>query len=100
SGGGIVDLTSDEDTTDEDGDIRVGDSTGVSASLGGKIFSRGKKCQESNIRDSDKTRGGGKIVGGTIGACGEIGESDSEAKISLVKSPEKLGEVFLGEAGK
>nr|GEV71893.1 ribonuclease H-like domain-containing protein [Tanacetum cinerariifolium] len=32
-----------------DGDIRTGDSTGVSASLDGEIFSGGKKCQESNI---------------------------------------------------
>ncbi|GJS38778.1 hypothetical protein Tco_0563821 [Tanacetum coccineum] len=36
----------DEDLTDEDGDIGMGDSTGVSASLGGEIFSGGKNCQE------------------------------------------------------
>nr|GFC22224.1 hypothetical protein [Tanacetum cinerariifolium] len=47
-----------------DGDIRMGDSTGVSASLDGEIFSGGKKCQESNIGDSDNTRDGGKIVAG------------------------------------
>ncbi|GJW55047.1 hypothetical protein Tco_0099132 [Tanacetum coccineum] len=41
---GCVDLTGDEDPTDEDGDIGMGDSTGVSASLGGEIFSGGKKC--------------------------------------------------------
>nr|GEU56023.1 MAK10-like protein [Tanacetum cinerariifolium] len=99
-GGGVVDLTSDEDPTDEDGDIKMGDSTGVSASLGGKIFSGGKKCQKSNIGDSDNTGDGGKIVGGTIRACGGIGERASEAKRSLVKSSEKLGEVFPGEAGK
>ncbi|GJQ90769.1 hypothetical protein Tco_0001908 [Tanacetum coccineum] len=97
---GYVDLTGDEDPTDEDGDIGMGDSTGVSASLGGEIFSRGKKCQESNIGDSDNTRDGGKIVGGAIRACGGIGERASEAKRSLVKSSEKLGEVFPGEAGK
>ncbi|GJR10679.1 reverse transcriptase domain-containing protein [Tanacetum coccineum] len=66
----MVDLTSDEDPTN--GDIGMGDSTGVSASLGGEIFSGGKKCQESNIGDSDNTRDGGKIVGGAIGACGGI----------------------------
>ncbi|GJS72856.1 hypothetical protein Tco_0705697 [Tanacetum coccineum] len=49
SGGGVVDLTGDEDPTDEDGDI------GVSASLGVEIFLEGKKCQESNIGDSDNT---------------------------------------------
>ncbi|GKB57847.1 hypothetical protein Tco_0914033, partial [Tanacetum coccineum] len=38
-----VDLTSDENPTDEDGDIRMGDSTGVSVSLGGEISSGGKK---------------------------------------------------------
>ncbi|GKF97335.1 hypothetical protein Tco_0293156, partial [Tanacetum coccineum] len=68
----------------------------VSVSLGGEIFSGGKKCQKLNIGDSDNTGDGGKIVGGAIGAC----ERASEAKRSLVKSSEKLGEVFLGEAGK
>ncbi|GKA29966.1 hypothetical protein Tco_0716211, partial [Tanacetum coccineum] len=94
------DLNGDEDPTDEDGDIRMGDSIGVSASLGGEIFSGGKKCQESNIGDSDNTGDGGKIVGGAIRACSGIGKRASEAKRSLVKSSEKLGEVFLGEAGK
>ncbi|GJT49000.1 hypothetical protein Tco_0975157 [Tanacetum coccineum] len=69
-----VDLTGDEDLTDEDGDIGMGDSTGVSASLGGEIFSGGKKSRESTI-------------------CG-----DSKDKRSLAKSSEKLGEVFPGEA--
>ncbi|GKA15761.1 hypothetical protein Tco_0695508 [Tanacetum coccineum] len=68
SGGGVVDLTEDEDPTDEDGDIGMGDSTGVSGSLGGEIFSGGKKCQESNINDSDNTKDGGKIISGAIGA--------------------------------
>ncbi|GJY33097.1 hypothetical protein Tco_0417566 [Tanacetum coccineum] len=68
----------------------MGDSTGVSVSLGGEIFSGGKKCQESNIGDSDNTGDGGKIVG----------EMASEAKRSLVKSSEKLREVFPDEAGK
>nr|GEV21312.1 hypothetical protein [Tanacetum cinerariifolium] len=63
---------SDVDHTNEDGDIGMGDSTGVSASLDGEIFSRGKKFQESNIGNSDNTRDGGKIVGGAIGACGGI----------------------------
>nr|GFA78698.1 hypothetical protein [Tanacetum cinerariifolium] len=53
---GCVDLTSDKDPIDEDGDIKMGDLIGVSASLGGKIFLRGKKSQESNIGDSDNTR--------------------------------------------
>ncbi|GJS72144.1 hypothetical protein Tco_0704985 [Tanacetum coccineum] len=40
------DLNADEDPTDEDVDIGMGDSIGVSASLGGEIFSGGKKCRE------------------------------------------------------
>nr|GEW21462.1 protein kinase-like domain-containing protein [Tanacetum cinerariifolium] len=36
SGGGVVDLTGDEDPTNEDGDIRMGDLRGVSVSLGKK----------------------------------------------------------------
>nr|GFC05754.1 hypothetical protein [Tanacetum cinerariifolium] len=72
----------------------MGDSIGVSASLDGKIFSGGKKCQESNIGDCDNTEDGGKIVSGAIGACGGIGERASEAKRSVVKSSEKLKEVF------
>ncbi|GJV59929.1 hypothetical protein Tco_1466029 [Tanacetum coccineum] len=98
SGGGVVDLNGDEDPTDEDGDIGMGDSIGVSASLGGEIFSRGKKCQESNIGDSDNTEDGGKIVGGAIKACGGIGLV--RLKDPLVKSSEKLREVFPGKAGK
>ncbi|GJV98042.1 hypothetical protein Tco_1549619 [Tanacetum coccineum] len=95
-----IDLTGDKDPTDEDGDIGIGDSTGVSASLGGEIFLGGKKCQESNIGDSDNTGDGGKIVGEAIGAYGGIGERAGEAKRSLVKSSDKLGEVFPGEARK
>nr|GEU32329.1 hypothetical protein [Tanacetum cinerariifolium] len=99
SGGGVVDLTGDEDPIDEDGDTGVGDSK-VSVSLG-EISSGGRKSRESNIGDSDNTRDEGKIVGGAIGACsGGIGERDSEAKRSLVKSSKKLEEVFPGEAGK
>nr|GFC09424.1 hypothetical protein [Tanacetum cinerariifolium] len=99
SSGGVVDLTGDEDPIDEDGDTRVGYSE-VLVSLG-KISSGGRKSQESNIGDSDNTGDGGKIVGGVIGACSEgIGERDSEAKRSLVKSSKKLEEVFLGKAGK
>nr|GFB58784.1 hypothetical protein [Tanacetum cinerariifolium] len=64
SGGDVFDLIGDVDPTDEDGDIGMGDSTGVSASLDGEIFSGGKKCRESNIGDSDNTRDGGKIVVG------------------------------------
>ncbi|GKA79313.1 hypothetical protein Tco_0785909, partial [Tanacetum coccineum] len=59
SGGDVVDLNGDEDLIDEDGDTGMGDSTGVSVSLGGKISSRGKKYRESNIS-------GGKIAGRAI----------------------------------
>ncbi|GJX14373.1 putative ribonuclease H-like domain-containing protein [Tanacetum coccineum] len=66
----VVDLTGDEDPTNED--IGMGDSTGVSVSLGGGISSGGKKSQESNISDSDNTREGGKIAGGRIVTCGGL----------------------------
>ncbi|GKD93372.1 hypothetical protein Tco_1373209, partial [Tanacetum coccineum] len=36
----------DEDPTDEDGDIGMGDSIGVSVSLGDEISSEGKKSHE------------------------------------------------------
>nr|GEV78133.1 retrovirus-related Pol polyprotein from transposon TNT 1-94 [Tanacetum cinerariifolium] len=61
-GGDVVDLTGNEDPTNEDGDTRMGDLTGVSVSLGGEIFSEEKKSQESNIRGSDNTRDRGKIT--------------------------------------
>nr|GEU90536.1 hypothetical protein [Tanacetum cinerariifolium] len=54
SGGGIIDLTGDEDPTDEYGDTEMDDSTGVLASLGGDISLGGRKSQESN---SDNTGG-------------------------------------------
>ncbi|GKD67030.1 hypothetical protein Tco_1309138 [Tanacetum coccineum] len=63
---GVVDLTSDEDLTDEDGDTRMGDSTGVLVSLGDEISSGGKKSRESNIGDSDNTRDGGKTASRAI----------------------------------
>ncbi|GKB79498.1 hypothetical protein Tco_0946393 [Tanacetum coccineum] len=56
----LVDLTGDEDPTDEDGDI------GVSVSLGDEIFSEGKESRESNIGDSDNTGDGGKTAGRAI----------------------------------
>nr|GEV32936.1 hypothetical protein [Tanacetum cinerariifolium] len=114
--GGVIDLTGDEDPTDEDEDTRMDDSIGVSVSLGGEISSEGKKFRESN---SDNT--GGTTVGEAIGACsGGIsnslvasyacmtsiykssckGEKTSVAKRYLVNSFEDLGEAFLGEAGK
>nr|GEV93899.1 hypothetical protein [Tanacetum cinerariifolium] len=116
SGGDVFDLIGDVDPTDEDGDIRMGDSTGVSASLGGEISSGGKKSRESN---SDNTLG--IIVGEAIRACnggicnslvasyacmtsiyGSLckGEKTSVAKRYLVKSFEEPGEVFPDEAGK
>nr|GEY30454.1 ubiquitin [Tanacetum cinerariifolium] len=59
------DLTGDEDPFDEDGGTRVGDSTGVSVSLG-EISLEGNKSWESNIGDSDNTGDGGKITGRAI----------------------------------
>ncbi|GKB56816.1 hypothetical protein Tco_0913002 [Tanacetum coccineum] len=59
-GDDVVDLTGDEDPTDEDGDI------GVSVSLGDEIYSEGKKSRESSIGDSDNTGDGGKTAGRAI----------------------------------
>nr|GEV38794.1 hypothetical protein [Tanacetum cinerariifolium] len=67
------------DPTDEDGDIRIGDQTGVSVPSGGEISSRGKKSRESNIGGVDKT---------------------SMSKRYLVKSFEESGEMLVGEAEK
>ncbi|GJW68510.1 hypothetical protein Tco_0122934 [Tanacetum coccineum] len=62
----------DHHLTDEDGDTGMGDSTGVSVSLGGEISSwRNLENQTS-------------------------GEIDSEDKRSLVKSSEESREMFLG----
>nr|GEW51738.1 UvrD-like helicase, ATP-binding domain, P-loop containing nucleoside triphosphate hydrolase [Tanacetum cinerariifolium] len=69
SGDDVFDLIGDVVLNDENRDIGMGDSTCVLASLDGEIFSGVKKCQESNIGDSDNTGDGGKIVGGAIGAC-------------------------------
>ncbi|GKB42416.1 hypothetical protein Tco_0887358 [Tanacetum coccineum] len=66
SGGDVVDLTGDEDPTDEDGDIGIGDPTRVSVPLGGEISLEGKESQESNIGNSDNTRDGGKTAGRAI----------------------------------
>ncbi|GJV27417.1 hypothetical protein Tco_1383865 [Tanacetum coccineum] len=59
SGGDVVDLTGDEDPTDEDGDTGMGDSTGVLMSLVSEISLGGKKSRESNI-------GGGTVAGRAI----------------------------------
>ncbi|GKC53640.1 hypothetical protein Tco_1076385 [Tanacetum coccineum] len=105
-----VNLTSDEDPTDEDEDI------GVLVSLDDAIILEGKKSQESNIGDSDNTRDGGKTTGRAIinwgggitsyaymfiiyrSSC--KGKKTSMSKRYLVKSSEDSGETFLGEAGK
>ncbi|GKG02702.1 hypothetical protein Tco_0310338, partial [Tanacetum coccineum] len=81
---GRVDLIGDEDFTDEDGDIGMGDPTGVSVSLGDEVFSGGKKSRELNIGDSDNTGDGGKIVSGAIRACDGIGNSLSVASYAFI----------------
>nr|GEZ03226.1 hypothetical protein [Tanacetum cinerariifolium] len=116
SGGGVIDLTDDEDPTKEDRDAEMDDSTGVLASLGGEISSGGRKSWESY---SDNT--GGITVGEAIGACsGGIfnslvalyacitslysssckGEKTNVAKRYLVKSFEESAEVLSGVATK
>nr|GEX25609.1 hypothetical protein [Tanacetum cinerariifolium] len=46
---GVVDLTGDEDPTDEDGDTGMGDLTGVLVSLGGEIFSKEKNLENQTL---------------------------------------------------
>nr|GEV33028.1 hypothetical protein [Tanacetum cinerariifolium] len=58
----VVDLTGDEVPSNEDRGTGMGDSIGVSVSLG-EISLEGNKSWESNISDSDNTRDGGKIAG-------------------------------------
>ncbi|GKA34491.1 hypothetical protein Tco_0720920 [Tanacetum coccineum] len=81
--GEVVVLTGDEDPTDEDVDIGLGDLTGVLAPSGDEISLGGKKSRESDID-------GGTIAGG----------NNSMSNRYLVKSSEELGEMFPGEAGK
>ncbi|GJW37125.1 hypothetical protein Tco_0060045 [Tanacetum coccineum] len=87
SGDDVVDLTGDEDPTDEDGDI------GVSMSLGDEIYLEGKKSQESSIcprgkvslmyfglvmdqlmiwRCLDEIRGRFRDCFQVLGTCGEL----------------------------
>ncbi|GJY33099.1 hypothetical protein Tco_0417568 [Tanacetum coccineum] len=50
-----IDLTGVEDPTDEDGDIEMGDSTGVSVSLGGGISSEGGNKYSLKDKNEAKT---------------------------------------------
>ncbi|GJW26549.1 hypothetical protein Tco_0040360 [Tanacetum coccineum] len=94
----VVDLTGDEDPTDEDVDIGLGDSTGVLAPLGDEISLGGKKLRESDI-------GGGIVAGKAIitwdgrmtsyaciygSSC--KGGNNSMSNRYLVKFAEELGE--------
>nr|GEV27887.1 hypothetical protein [Tanacetum cinerariifolium] len=58
----VVDLTGDEDPSDKDKGTRMGDSTGVSVSLG-EISLEENKSWESNIGESDNTGDGGRLAG-------------------------------------
>nr|GEX02561.1 hypothetical protein [Tanacetum cinerariifolium] len=93
----------------------MGDSTGVSVSLG-EISLEGIKSWESNIGDSDNTGDGGKIAGREITTWGGgmvsyacvtsifeslcKGKKTSMFKRYLVKLFEESGEMLLGEAEK
>ncbi|GKG37901.1 hypothetical protein Tco_0457124, partial [Tanacetum coccineum] len=59
-------------STDEDGDIGMGNSIEVSVSLGVRISSRGEKSRESNIGGSDNSGDGGTRVGGGIVTYGGL----------------------------
>ncbi|GJT74093.1 hypothetical protein Tco_1040818 [Tanacetum coccineum] len=89
---GCVDITGDEDPTDEDGDNGMGDPIGGSVSLGGsRSIPRGapdalhenslqsripEKSRGSNRGDEGNTGDGGKTVGGAIRARSSgIGDS-------------------------
>ncbi|GJR23308.1 hypothetical protein Tco_0971835 [Tanacetum coccineum] len=49
-----VDLTGDEDPSDEDGDVGIGDLTRVLVSLGDEISSGGNKSQNSLVKLSSR----------------------------------------------
>ncbi|GKC12863.1 hypothetical protein Tco_1009645 [Tanacetum coccineum] len=94
SGFDVVDLTSDEDPTDEDGENDMGDPTEGSMSLGG--VGR-KKSQGSNSGDGGNPRDGDKTVGGAIGARGGgIGDSllvASYARMTFINGSSWKGEM-------
>ncbi|GJS41653.1 ribonuclease H-like domain-containing protein [Tanacetum coccineum] len=71
----------------------IGDSTGVSVSLGGGISLGGKKFRELCIGDSDNTGDRGKTAGRSIETCGGIDDDivvleNSETKEEDVKKDE------------
>ncbi|GJV34851.1 hypothetical protein Tco_1407328 [Tanacetum coccineum] len=84
--GGVLALTGDEDPTDEDGDIGIGDSTGVSVSLGDEIFSEGiviileielggdvfNLIGDVDLIDEDEDIGMGDLTGVSASLGGEI----------------------------
>nr|GEW12672.1 hypothetical protein [Tanacetum cinerariifolium] len=80
----VVDLTGDEDPSDEDRGTGMGDSTGVSLSLG-EISLEGNKSWESNIGDSDNTKDGGKIASRAITTWG-AGRASYACMTSIVES--------------
>ncbi|GKA00231.1 pre-mRNA-splicing factor ATP-dependent RNA helicase DEAH7 [Tanacetum coccineum] len=75
----VVDLTGDENPTDEDVDIGLGDLTGVLAPSGDEI-----SWMKENLRNQTSMEYG----------------NNSMSKRYLVKSSEELGEMFPGEVGK
>nr|GEW43735.1 reverse transcriptase [Tanacetum cinerariifolium] len=109
---GVADLTGDEDPSDEDRGIGMGDSTGVSVPLV-EISLERNKSWESNIGDSDNTGDGGKIAGRVITTWGGrmvlyacmtsifesscIGKKTSMSKRYLVKLFEESGEMLPDE---
>ncbi|GJS37111.1 hypothetical protein Tco_0535493 [Tanacetum coccineum] len=103
----VVDLTGDENPTDEDVDIGLGDLTGVLAPSSDEISLGGKKSWESDI-DGGTIAGKAIITwdgGMTSYACiyGSSckGGNNSMSNRYLVKSSQELGEMFFpGEAGK
>nr|GEU38974.1 hypothetical protein [Tanacetum cinerariifolium] len=102
-----------EYSSDEDGGTGMGDSTGVSVSLG-EVSLEGNKSWELNIGDSDNTGDGGKIAGRALTTWGGgmvsyacmtsifesscKGKKTSMSKRYLVKSFEESGEMLPDEA--
>ncbi|GJW52160.1 hypothetical protein Tco_0093511 [Tanacetum coccineum] len=72
---GRVDLTGDENPTDEDGDIEIGDSTEVSVSFGDEIFSKGLGKMFP-----------GKVVASSLfRKCSGTEDIDGKRKVVIVK---------------
>ncbi|GJV52349.1 hypothetical protein Tco_1448090 [Tanacetum coccineum] len=97
---GVVDLTGDEDLTDEDGDTGMGDSTRVSVSLGGEIFLGRKGISGIKHRLRDNYHGEHYYYGEQLNASHHnvtlVGEQMSPWKVVVVAIVRVVVVVIIG----